>query len=92
MGENSRFSFKNPLFSINFLLFLFFEKGKKKENFQFFSYSFPKKREEKMKRKWRKRKRRGKSERIKEIVWKAIKKKFGDIVVFENAFFGRKMR
>ena len=35
---------------------------------------------------------REKSERIKEIVWKAIKKKCGDIVVFENAFFGRKMR
>ena len=39
-----------------------------------------------MKRKWRKRKRRGKSERIKEIAPETIKKKFGDIVVSENAF------
>jgi hypothetical protein len=45
-----------------------------------------------MKRKWRKRKRRGKSERIKEIAPETIKKKFGDIVVFEKAFFGRKIR
>ena len=90
---------KSPSFSI--LLYIsssfssslsFFRGEKKKENFQFFSYSFPKKREEKMKRKWRKRKRRGKSERIKEIAPETIKKKFGDIVVSENAFFGRKIR
>ena len=45
-----------------------------------------------MKKKWRKRKRREKSERIKEFAPETIKEKCGDIVVSENAFFGRKIR
>jgi hypothetical protein len=47
--RNPYFSFKNPLFSINFLLFLFFEKGKKKKISSSFPIPFPKRGKKKRK-------------------------------------------